>query len=54
MKPYRPCVCDRFVAGQPYVQGRDCPKCWLFAHRPAVRKAWGGAAAHDPLRSPGR
>jgi hypothetical protein len=38
----RPCRCDRFPPGRLYVEGRDCPKCWMFAHRPTVRKAWGG------------
>ena len=45
MKPRRPCACDRFLPGRAYVPTRDCPKCWMFAHRPAVRKAWGGDAA---------
>jgi hypothetical protein len=45
MTPRRPCTCDRFAPGRHYVAGRDCAKCWLFAHRPAVRKAWGG----DPI-----
>jgi hypothetical protein len=42
MTVLRPCRCDNFVPGQPYVAGRDCHKCWMFAHRRAVRKAWGG------------
>lgn len=41
----RLCTCDRFHSGRAYVAGRDCAKCWLFAHRPAVRKAWGGDPA---------
>ncbi|MFO0925541.1 MAG: class I SAM-dependent methyltransferase [Gemmataceae bacterium] len=41
----RPCRCDRFQYGRLYVVDRDCPKCWLFAHRPSVRKAWGGDPA---------
>ena len=45
MKPTRPCTCDRFLPGLAYVAGRDCRKCWLFAHRPVVRKAWGGDPA---------
>ncbi len=42
MTPTRPCTCDRFLPGRPYAAGRDCAKCWLFAHRAAVRRAWGG------------
>ena len=42
MRPNRPCVCDRYLPGRAYRVGRDCPKCWIFAHRPAARKAWGG------------
>lgn len=38
----RPCTCDRFAAGFPYRPGRDCSKCWMYAHRPAIRQAWGG------------
>lgn len=44
----RPCTCDRFVPGRQYIAGRDCAKCWMFAHRPAVRKAWGGNPADCP------
>ena len=42
MTPNRPCVCDRYLPGRAYRAGRDCPKCWMFAHRPAARRAWGG------------
>ncbi len=38
----RPCSCDRFAPGAAYVAGRDCARCWMFAHRPEVRAAWGG------------
>jgi hypothetical protein len=42
MKALRPCTCEKYTPGRPYRENRDCPKCWMFAHRPAVRKAWGG------------
>lgn len=42
MSVARPCTCDRFHPGRPFHEGRDCPKCWMFAHRPEVRRAWGG------------
>ena len=45
MSRTRPCHCDRFLPGRQFVEGRDCPRCWMFAHRPAVRKAWGGDPA---------
>jgi hypothetical protein len=45
MSPIRPCICENFLPGRRYVEGRDCPKCWMFAHRPSVRKAWGGDPA---------
>jgi predicted GH43/DUF377 family glycosyl hydrolase len=45
MSVARPCTCDRFLPGRLFDAGRDCPKCWLFAHRPAVRQAWGGDPA---------
>ncbi len=41
----RPCHCDRFLHGRLYVEGRDCAKCWMFAHRRSVRKAWGANPA---------
>ena len=60
MKPIRPCACDRFLPGRAYTAGRDCRQCWMFAHRPAVRKAWGGdpgdctpVAAAGPGAAPG-
>ena len=45
MSVARPCNCDRFQPGRPYVAQRDCPRCWMFAHRPAVRQVWGGDPA---------
>ncbi len=45
MRTARPCRCDRFLPGRLYREGRDCAKCWMFAHRPAVRRAWGGDPA---------
>ena len=45
MSTLRPCFCDRFHPGRPFYEGRDCPHCWMFAHRPEVRKAWGGDPA---------
>jgi hypothetical protein len=54
MISFRPCRCDQFLPGRKYVEGRDCAKCWMFAHRPAVRKAWGGnpdeCDVHYPIR----
>ena len=38
----RPCSCDRFTPGHLYRAGRDCASCWMFAHRPAARRVWGG------------
>lgn|GEM_PF-3135835 len=53
MNPARPCQCDRFSPGRPYVYSRDCAKCWMFAHRPEVRAAWGGDPAECiPLLPP--
>ncbi len=43
--PARPCTCDRFVPARPFAPDRDCAPCWLFAHRPEVRRAWGGDPA---------
>lgn len=40
--PGRPCVCDRFTPGEPYVKGRDCAACFAYHHHPALRRAWGG------------
>lgn len=49
----RPCSCERFVPGRPFNPVRDCTHCWLFAHRPSVRRAWGGdPAACAPLPIP--
>src|SRR5262249_3872593 len=45
MTPTRPCRCDRFLAGRRYVEGRDRPRSRMFAHRPSVRRAWGGNPA---------
>jgi hypothetical protein len=57
MTAARPCACDRFVPGRPYLADRDCADCWLYAHRPSVRRAWGGppdagAAADGPPPGP--
>jgi len=41
----RPCRCDRFTPGRPHDPARDCARCWLYAHRPEVRRAWGGDPA---------
>jgi hypothetical protein len=41
----RPCMCDRVVPRRRFRANRDCHRCWLYAHRPAVRKAWGGNPA---------
>src|SRR5262249_28624415 len=50
----RRCRCDRFHAGRAYVAGGDCAKCWMYAPRPSVRRAWGGdpadCAAHFAAR----
>lgn len=49
----RPCTCDRYRPGEPYVRGRDCAQCWLWNEEPdhpAVR-VWNGeppAAASAP------
>jgi hypothetical protein len=50
----RPCICDNFLLGQAYVEQRDCPQCWMFAHRPAVRQAWGGDPADCDAHYAGR
>lgn len=40
----RPCTCERYFPGQPWVQGRDCHLCWKHAHDPIYRQAWSGDA----------
>src|SRR5580692_759263 len=45
MAVLRPCRCENFTLGRAFVEARDCPQCWMFAHRPAVRRAWGGDPA---------
>lgn len=41
-----PCQCKRFVVldgiAEPYVEGRDCRRCFLFATNAEVNRAWGG------------
>jgi len=54
MMSIRPCHCDRYVPERAYRPSRDCNKCWLYAHDPALRRAWGGdPAACVPLRTAG-
>lgn len=50
MTATRPCLCDRFAPARPFRPDRDCAPCWLFAHRPEVRAAWGGVAPDEPAR----
>ena len=54
MAVMRPCTCDNFTPGLPYMEERDCPQCWMFAHRPAVRQAWGGDPADCDAHYAGR
>jgi hypothetical protein len=32
--------CGRFVRGEPFVEGRDCRVCWLYANDPQARALW--------------
>lgn len=38
----RPCVCDRFVPGEPWVLGRDCRLCYLYHNDPRYKALWCG------------
>lgn len=38
----RPCVCDRFVPGEPWVLGRDCRVCYLYHNDPRYKALWSG------------
>lgn len=47
-KPARPCTCDRYTPGEPFVSGRDCPRCWVWhnnAEYRAMRQATATGAA---------
>lgn len=45
MNDHRPCRCERYRPARAFRPDRDCDKCWLYAHDPDVRQAWGGDAA---------
>ncbi len=38
----RPCGCDSFIPGQPFVPGRDCRLCWNYHNDDRYRERWGG------------
>lgn len=38
----RPCKCDNYLQGEPYVLGRDCRLCWLFHSHDGYNRSWGG------------
>jgi len=44
MSAGRPCHCDRYRPGEPFVRGRDCGRCWLWHERPdsPTVRAWKG------------
>jgi hypothetical protein len=51
----RPCLCERFLRGQPFRVERDCPLCYLYHHDPRYRRLWGeGRPARPPTRRKGR
>ncbi len=51
MTAVRPCSCERHAPGRAYRPKIDCSPCWLYAHDPAMRQAWGGDPADcAPLR----
>jgi hypothetical protein len=50
----RPCTCEKFTPARAFDPERDCPRCWMFAHRPAVRQAWGGNPADCDALFPAR
>lgn len=35
-----PCTCKRFIPGQPWIKGRDCRRCWLYAHDAKYTRQW--------------
>lgn len=50
----RPCQCAKLVVkdglAEPYVEGRDCRRCFLFATNHQVNQAWGGDGSLIPVR----
>lgn len=38
----RPCGCNRYQPGHPYVEGRDCRLCWKYHQNMRFHKAHGG------------
>lgn len=52
----RPCDCDRYTPGEPFVRGRDCARCWLWHNDPdnPVVRQWRGDTATLPPPVPPR
>jgi len=38
----RPCACNRWVPGHPFLPGRDCRLCYLYNTDPAYQAYWDG------------
>ncbi len=39
----RPCGCENYVPGEPFVVGRDCRVCWLYHNDERYRRLWDGS-----------
>lgn len=39
----RPCICDRYIPGEPWVLGRDCRVCYLYHNDKRYKALWGPA-----------
>ncbi len=47
----RPCICDRFVQGQPYTQDQ-CRLCYLYHHDPQYKVLWDNGYDTTPSHCP--
>lgn len=45
--------CNRYVTGEPWVQGRDCRICWLYHNDEKYRKHYDDPAHPQPPALPG-
>lgn len=43
------CTCDNVRKGEPYIEGRDCGRCWAFWHLDFVNRHYGGDGVVHPF-----
>ncbi len=44
----RPCTCDKFIVGEPWVIHRDCRLCWLYHNDIGYKTLWDNMPVLEP------